>query len=715
MKGSVASLFLLLSWNAFAGSSLTCQTTAVPLTVRAEGLAERVGDLSLICNGGQPSATVSANFTIFLNVPITNRIGPGSAADVEFTYDISDGNGPQPVSAPGVLANSILSFSGVNFPLDLSGGASLRIANIRANATQLPAGQNAIQASIAINGSTVLPVTQSQLLVGYPQASLLDGFSGVLVCQQKGSVAPTKPLFSAYISAGTFFSSTRITEGFASAFEPKNNAVNFNGTNGERFLITYSGLPAGAQLMVPDVIAGSDAIQQTAGGDLGVPASGGTYAPTAEGSLLLSRVFNSDASGTGGNPGYVPGAVGSGSVNFDALNSVPLNNGVGVVVYEVVDANAATTESAQFPTFLILPPHTVTGAVFTTETVSYAPVSTVGLADSAAPVPRFIATTPGADCSVLRDCNASYFPHAMVSPASVTFSGNAGGGGRAQYVQVYNSSGGLLAWQAAISYQAGGPTGWVQIAPVSGVGNGSIYVYVDPSQLSAGTYQAAVNILTGPNGTPASLGIKFQVAAAPPPPGPVITGITSAADFQLKTLAPGSLATIFGTNFGIAGATVTIGGAPANILFQNSTQLNVLVPASLAGQTSAQVVVNANGQNSPSATVPLGAFEPGIFANGVLNQDNSLNSKTKPAAPGSIIQIFATGLSGQGTIQAKIGSTPVNQLQYGGPAPGLMGVQQVNLQIPANTSATSVAISLCGATQWFQGPCSAPYTVYVGN
>lgn len=713
MKG-LTLLSMVFCGQAMASTTLTCLTAAVPLTVRAEGVTERVGDLTFICSGGQPSATVDANFTIFLNVPITNRITSGNVTDVQFTYDIANGAGPQNVSAPGVLFNGLLTFSGVSFPLDVSGGVSLRISNIRVNATQLVAGQAAIQASIAVNGTAVLPLSQSQLVVGYPAASILDGFSGVVICSQNGSGSPNNDSFAGYIAAGTFFSSTRITEGFPAAFEPKTNEINFNGSNGERFLITYSGLPIDAALMVPDVIAGSDAIKPTAGGDLGVPASGGQYAPTAEGSLLLSRVYNADANGAGGAPVYLPGAVGSGTVSFDRLNAVSLNSlGTGSVVYEVVDANSATTESAQFPTFLILTPHTVSGTVFTAETVSYAPISTVAVADSAAPVPRFIVTTPAADCTALRDCDANYFPRVALSPSSVSFSGTAGGGGRAQYVRVNNASGGVLEWQATIVYPSGEPTGWVQIAPAAAVGPGSIYVYVDPSQLGVGTYQASLAISAGGSGIPGTLPISFTVTAPPPPPAPLISGITSAADFHLTTLAPGSLATIFGSNFAAAGNSATLGGAAAAILFENTSQLNLLVPASLAGQTSVPVVVSSNGEASAVATVTLAPFAPGIFRNGVLNQDNSLNTKSKPAAPGSVLQIFATGLSGEGAISAKIGSSAAGPLDYAGPAPGLTGVQQVNLRIPSTTKSGTIALSLCGAAPGLATACGSAYTVYV--
>lgn len=58
------------------------------------------------------------------------------------------------------------------------------------------------------------------------------------------------------------------------------------------------------------------------------------------------------------------------------------------------------------------------------------------------------------------------------------------------------------------------------------------------------------------------------------------------------------------------------------------------------------VVVNAAATNCMD--VPVVAADPGIFMigshAGALNQDGSINSETNPAAPGSIVSIFATGL-----------------------------------------------------------------------
>ncbi len=97
-------------------------------------------------------------------------------------------------------------------------------------------------------------------------------------------------------------------------------------------------------------------------------------------------------------------------------------------------------------------------------------------------------------------------------------------------------------------------------------------------------------------------------------------------------------------------------GLDAAVLFSNDTQINLIVPAGLGTKTSAQVFVTVDGTASAPLTGSLAPFAPGIFSDGVLDQDNSLNSSKKPAAPGSIIQVYATGLSGTGVITAKIGT-----------------------------------------------------------
>ncbi len=71
---------------------LTCQSAAVPVIVAAEGITERTGDIVMSCTGGMPGAHVTGNFSVFLNVNITNRVSGNAVTDVVFTID--NGSGP---------------------------------------------------------------------------------------------------------------------------------------------------------------------------------------------------------------------------------------------------------------------------------------------------------------------------------------------------------------------------------------------------------------------------------------------------------------------------------------------------------------------------------------------------------------------------------------------------------------------------------------------
>ncbi|HMD47505.1 MAG TPA: hypothetical protein VKG79_00345, partial [Bryobacteraceae bacterium] len=90
------------------------------------------------------------------------------------------------------------------------------------------------------------------------------------------------------------------------------------------------------------------------------------------------------------------------------------------------------------------------------------------------------------------------------------------------------------------------------------------------------------------------------------------------------------------------------------------------------------------------------------------NQDYTVNGPAHLAIPGNVIQIFATGLSGTGVITATIAGQAVNQPYYAGPAPGIPGVQQVDLilTLPNNFTGDSVPVAVCGGTTSDQVTCS---------
>ncbi|MDQ6677321.1 MAG: hypothetical protein M3Z09_08495, partial [Acidobacteriota bacterium] len=335
-----AALILFLSATAFGQTPpITCSTAATNLTDRSEGLAEPVGTILLNCSGGAAGQQVTANLTLSLNVAITNRINAAGNPDISLTADT--GTGPAPVgNAPILPLGNTVSFNGIAFTVPAARALTLRISNLRA-----AAGQQAVFAALS---STALSLNAASVAVAMPAPGLLS-IAGSTSITCTGSPLPATMDLPGFFAAGTRFTSMRVTEGFGNAFVPK-DAVSDTGT---RILVSYSGFPAGARVFLPDFVAGNsvtaNGAQPTAGGDLGGLQSGGSYAPSATGSLLLARVTGSDAKGAGGAP--LAGAAAFTTLTpLTSASELPLVNGAGIAVYEVIDANPSIQESAQFPT-----------------------------------------------------------------------------------------------------------------------------------------------------------------------------------------------------------------------------------------------------------------------------------------------------------------------------------------------------------------------------
>jgi uncharacterized protein (TIGR03437 family) len=626
-----------------------------------------------------------------------------------------NGSGPQTIPSPAILNGlGTLAFNGVSLTLSSTGSVTLTVAGLRGAANLLDFDPSkSMQVSIALNASTGLTLNNTLLVVGQPLHGLYVAFSGDLVCTQAGSPLPQNTAsFASFIASGATFTSTRVTEGYANSFAPKSDPQNLNADTGTRILVQYSGFPAGARIFVPTVVAGSDATQPTAGGDLGLATSGGKYTPGSSSSLLLSLVPYADSNGAGGSPVYLPGLPSSGTVTLDSMSEVTLTNGSGVAVYEVVDANSSIQESAQFPTFLSIAPSGNGTSTTTSENVSLGPISTVQTATATDPIPRFQQITPPADCSIVGDCNAQYFPSLVVPESTLNYTAQAGGVAQTNYVQVQNPGGGLLQWTATVSYLNG--SGWLNVSPTQGQNDGTIRIDAIPGTLAPGTYQATLTIDAGPLAGTHSVAISFVIAAPTVQP-PSVQSAVNAATFAAGPLTPGSIATLTGSQFLGKNISVTFDGLPSQVLFSNATQINLIVPAGLAGKTSAQLVVTLDGTASAPLTVNLAAFGPGIFTNGIANQDNSVNSANQPAAPSSVIQIYATGLSGTGVITANIGTEVVTEPYYAGPAPGIPGVQQIDLILPADLTGNTVNVSVCGGPTAAQVVCSPSVAVAISQ
>lgn len=226
--------------------------------------------------------------------------------------------------------------------------------------------------------------------------------------------------------------------------------------------------------------------------------------------------------------------------------------------------------------------------------------------------------------------------------------------------------------------------------------------------------------------------ILIQLADIAPTISLVGSSATGSSPF-----AAGQLISIYGTQLGPTpgsvgqenpngavtnsdgGTQVLFDGVAAPILYTSATQINTAIPCSVAGKASTQMVVQYLGASSSPFTVPLSAAAPGIFTiNGsgsgeavVLNQDYTLNGPSNPAARGSAVSFYATGIGptspcvdGQ-TYQANfpLATLPViagvgnlgAQVLYAGQAPYFMtGVDQINIVVPSASPTGSVPLSL---------------------
>ena len=163
----------------------------------------------------------------------------------------------------------------------------------------------------------------------------------------------------------------------------------------------------------------------------------------------------------------------------------------------------------------------------------------------------------------------------------------------------------------------------------------------------------------------------YGLTPTPPPgdPTPAVAAVMNGASYGTGAVSPGEVVTIFGTNLGpinpagmqldgagfstmsLAGTQVLFDGAPAPMVYSSAGQVNAAVPFGLQAATT-QIQVEYQGQTSRGFAVPVLKVTPGICSldgSGTgqalaFNEDGSLNSPRNPAAAGSVIQVYATGL-----------------------------------------------------------------------
>jgi hypothetical protein len=422
-------LVVISSGMAQAQGLVTCTATAVPPVVRAEGIAELVGDVVLACFptiGAPPAPNLQTNISVALNVNVTNNIDfttPAAISDAVLVINENNCTTPSTVGSTLSCGNLLfqdpqygrladvnrLEWDEVLFPFPgaetaLGSGifhpsvTTVRITSMRANASQLGVPDQAtfpstqITAFVSITGPTTIPITNNVLNVAVP-------ILGLIVTLDED--APIAGLQCLDTEGHTFIN---LKEGFATSFKTLGVATFLTGqtqwesgyyapgsNNGAgasqptRFLIRFFNIPEGLTVEVPKYINhGLEVVTEDA--------------------LAIRLVSGADANGAGGS-----------ATSATDNQTVSISGGFGSVTYEVEDANPFAIEDCDVWVWFSWEADTVNDlpAVGSGQvSATFAPLSTVVVADADEPEPRFIDTggDPTTIISIIRCTTTLLFP-----------------------------------------------------------------------------------------------------------------------------------------------------------------------------------------------------------------------------------------------------------------------------------------------------------------
>ncbi|MGD0299765.1 MAG: SBBP repeat-containing protein [Bryobacteraceae bacterium] len=217
---------------------------------------------------------------------------------------------------------------------------------------------------------------------------------------------------------------------------------------------------------------------------------------------------------------------------------------------------------------------------------------------------------------------------------------------------------------------------------------------------------------------------------------PTINAVVNGASFVAAGIAPGEIATIFGTDLTSSTGINLTSGLPLPTTFQNVTvmvngsaaalfavdnvngqqQINFQVPFEVSGTTANVAVVN-NMSTGLTVAVPVLAVHPGIFnytAGGlvfgaILHANFQLADTGHPVVAGETVLIYCTGLgavssppadgaagNGQETMAKPVVSIGGANaaVSFSGLAPGFVGLYQINAQIPAGVKSGNQPVTI---------------------
>ena len=230
-------------------------------------------------------------------------------------------------------------------------------------------------------------------------------------------------------------------------------------------------------------------------------------------------------------------------------------------------------------------------------------------------------------------------------------------------------------------------------------------------------------VLTWTTGDPGGFGFLRKEAianAAGGPASPASPGQILSLYIEQMGPAPDRLAALDAAGrlpFELGGTEVFFDGQRVPVQFTSQHQINVQVPHNLAPGRDAVVQVFYRGVPSNRPTLPIVAAAPEIFHDAftknaiALNQNGTRNGAASPAAPGSVVVLFATGTG----VTSPPGSPGVRapsphplltlpaalrvdgqeaEVLFAGEVPGFIGLSQINARIPGELRTGSLPVML---------------------
>jgi hypothetical protein len=404
----------------------TCVVNAgVPPLVRAEGLTELVGDLVIVCTGGQAGTTQHANVQLFLNTNITSRqIGSSDTEALLIVDELGalpglSGGTPAVYRGQRTSGENAVVWPGVTVVAPGAGQRILRITNVRANAALLGASTtlipNQITAFLSASPSQSLPLSSPQQTVAYIAPGLTfdlrncagtQTLTNVNLAQCVGANnSGSRNLISG--ATGDMQFAVRFQEGFQTAFRPQltsgqipsipgtvyNSESGFvrstsdlpyaigGADHGTRLVARFQNVPAGVRLFVTTVPG--------AGSSSGVAAILVQTGPNGEGGTLPQSTtpFAVPSTATINCPGSSLAGVPAAEIS--------VVNGTALAVWEITAANPAFLESAVFGVAVAYTPDIQNRAPAAGQVRvagSFGPfygIESAGRASATLPVPRF--------------------------------------------------------------------------------------------------------------------------------------------------------------------------------------------------------------------------------------------------------------------------------------------------------------------------------------